>query len=519
MIAWILAGPFLAAVLMLLASGRDREAALRLGLSLAALLALSAIALFCCAPAALDVAWFTVPGSSATVRWHLDTDGLSSWLAALVLALGPAAILGAATSCGDRLREFAVAAFAMQGCLLGALFARDLVLFYVFFEAMLLPALMLVGLFGDPATRLRAGVQFLLYTMVGSFAMLVAIWYLAAHTGTVQIPELPEAIVAAGLTPAAKCWCFCAFALAFLVKTPVVPLHGWQAPLYAACPAAAAVLIAGAMAKMGPYGLMRIVAPLFPAELAAWAPTLVALGVLSILYGALLALVQSELRRILAYSSLSHLGLVVVGVVVGASAQQADAQAGALVQMLGHGLAAAALFLIVGAIETRGQRSRIESLGGLAGRTPALAVLTVIAVLAALAVPGTVGFVGEFLLLRGTYAGLAVQQGPVTALVVTSVAGASLVLGAAYVLRWVQRSLYGAEREATVLPDLNAQEGLAVVPLLVASVVLGLFPAAVVAGAGIHDEPDAAGEAVTIAAPLARDTGHPTPEASAAEEP
>lgn len=474
----VVIAPFLAALLVALGSGRDRIAALRLGLVLSGGLAALGGSLALAPASSLQLAWFDLPGTQATLNWSLQADGISAWLVALVLGLGPVAILAASRSCGDRLRLFIAAILAVQGCLVGAFLAADLVLFYIFFEASLLPMLAIIGSFGDPVDRRRATLQFLIYTMAGSALFLVAIWYLVAATGTSSVAELPAAV--AGLSAEARLCCFVAFCLAFAVKTPLVPFHGWQAPVYSACPPAGAVLLAGAMAKLGTFGFLRYVLPIFPVESAAWASVFITLGLIGVVGGALIALVQSDLKRLLAFSSLSHLGLIVVGIF----SFQTAGLSGAVVQMVAHGLAAAALFVLIGSLEERFGSARLEDFGGLAGRWPALAVLLVLAALAAVALPGTAGFVGEIMLLQGTFMGLTERLGTTSGVLLTLVAGLALIFGAAYVLRLVQRVLYGpATREDSQAADLRRSEWWALAPVIGASLLLGLYATPIVAPA------------------------------------
>ena len=424
--------------------------------------------------AAVDHHWFTLFGTAADVHYHLAIGGLNQWLVLLTFALGPAALLGSVKHCGDRLREFAAAVFILQALMAGAFLAADLALFYIFFEAMLVPMLVIIGLFGQEYDRAKAGLQFFIYTMLGSVMFLVTIWYLAANTGTLSLAALPAAI--AGLESDVRCWCFAGVALAFMVKTPLVPFHSWQAPVYAAAPTGGAVLLAGVMAKLGTYGFIAILLPLFPEKSREYAPWFVALGLIGVIYGAVIALTERNLKRILAFSSLSHLGLVVIGIF----SFHATALNGALVQMVAHGLGIGALFLLLGMAAHRIGSDDISDMGGLATQAPAFAVFLVVAMLTAVAMPGTIAFVGELQLLSGTFKGLVAVWGGFDGTLITILAGLSLILGAAYMLRLVARVLYGPERrEYVAFKDLSALEGLAVAPLLIASLVLGIYTAPV----------------------------------------
>ncbi|MHC5067347.1 MAG: complex I subunit 4 family protein [Planctomycetota bacterium] len=475
MLTLLVVAPFAAAVISALGSGRDRAAASRIGLVLAVVLTvLGAVPLLCTGSccAAVDVPWFQLWGSAATVHFALDCSGPGAWLAFLTLLLGAPAILISRYSVGERLREFTSLLFVLQGCLVGAFLAADAVLFYVFFEAGLLPMAALIALFGDRELRVAATSRFIIYTMFGSIFMLVALWYLAVMGGTTRLVDLP-AVIAETLTPQARGWCFWAFALAFAVKTPLLPFHGWQAPVYQACPGGAAAVLAGAMAKLGTYGFLVLVLPLFPDESRHFSGLFITLGVIGVVYGALVALAQRDIKRLLAFSSLSHLGLVVAGIF----SFEAAAHDGAVVQMIAHGLGVGALFLLVAHIEGRSGARTLADFGALAGRAPILAILVVAAALCAVGLPGTAAFIGEVQLLAGLFVS-AYASSLTCAIVMTAVAGSSLILGAVYVLRAVQKILYGNEPgpASARVTDVAPAEGLAIATLLVASLVLGLLP-------------------------------------------
>jgi NADH-quinone oxidoreductase subunit M len=465
----LLAAPLVAALLTVFASGKDGESSFRLGLVLSLMVALLGLPLVTCMPV-LDASlpWFTLWGTNATVHLHLASDGLSGWLIQLVTWLTPIAILGSRKLVGDRMRDFAAAVLVMEALMIGALLSRDLVVFYVFFEAMLVPMLVLIALFGG-AERRSASLWFFLYTMFGSIFMLVAIWWLAWKTGSTELARiilvLPDLKASGQLTATGECWLFVAFALAFAVKVPLVPFHSWQARTYSETPAGGAVLLAGAMAKIGVYGFLRFVLPMFPALSAEYAHVFVWLGLIGVVGGALVAMAQDDIKRMIAFSSLSHLSLVMVGIF---SFHQA-ALAGVPVQMVAHGLSVAALFLLVGYLEARSSSRGLDDFGGLADRTPIFAVLFVITALASAALPGTANFVGEFMLLFGSYLGLGFA--------VALIAGLSVILTAVYLLRVVQRWLYGKRHPSLDrLPDLGAGEIMAVVPLLLASFFFGFYP-------------------------------------------
>ena len=470
----LLAAPVLAAVLTAFA-GPDSASQRRLGLLLSFAIAGLGTALLWGQPAAVDIPWFTVWGSGATIHLSLASDGLSAWLVQLVTWLTPFAILGATGAVRERMRVFTTAVLAMEALMIGALLARDLAVFYICYEGMLVPMLVLISVFGG-VERKAAAMRFFLYTMLGSVFLLVAIWWLAARLETFDMARIATGV--ATLSDGERGWLFWAFVLAFAVKVPVIPLHGWQASTYAETPGAAVALLAGAMAKVGVYGLIRLVLPIFPEESAAWAWLFIGLGVAATVGGALVAIVQDDAKRMIAYSSLSHLGLVVAGIFTFETA----ALQGAAVQMVAHGLSVAALFLLIGFLEARTRMYGLDDFGGLAARTPRLAVLFVAAALAAAGLPGTANFVGEFLLLLGLYQ----DQGPVVGLVVAAVAGLSVVLTVVYLLILIQRWFFGDRTPAAgdTITDLRPSEVLSVAPLLAAAFVLGCWATPITSTAG-----------------------------------
>jgi NADH-quinone oxidoreductase subunit M len=515
----LLAAPLIAALVTAFASGKDGESSFRLSLLLAVMVAILGVPLITCMTE-LDstVPWFTLWGTSATVHLHLASDGLSAWLIQLVTWLTPVAILGSRKLVGERIREFAVCLLVMEALMIGALLARDLVVFYLFFEAMLIPMVVVIALYGG-AERRQAALWFFLYTMFGSVFMLVSIWWLAWKLGSSELATISSSLPQLGtlldvqvgrllmplwwilypvrelfhallwvphlLGVSALDWLgaparlidhcrhiftvgdllFSSFVLAFAVKVPLVPFHSWQARVYAETPAGGMVMLAGAMAKIGVYGFLRFVLPIFPAASAHYAHFFIDAGLIAVVGGALVALMQDDAKRMLAFSSLSHLGLVMVGVFT----FQAAALSGVAVQMVAHGLSVAALFLLVGYLEGRTSSRSRDDFGGLADRMPVFALLLVLSALASAGLPGMANFVGEFLLLFGTYEAKGV--------VVAAVAGLSVILGVVYLLILVQRWLYGKRHSSLdAINDLGAGEVAAVLPLLLASFVFGFYP-------------------------------------------
>lgn len=510
----ILLAPLAAAVLAALAHGKDADqgagdAVHRLGLVLAFAIAALATPLALGHGGSLAVAWFALPGTEAVIHLRLGTDGVTAWMVQLIAWLTPFAILGGRGVAGGRMREYVAAVFACEAMMLGAVLARDLVLFYVCYEAMLVPMLVLLALFGGPERR-AAALWFVLMTMLGSLPLLVAIWAIAAVLGTTELGAVAAGLAGGAFSPQAMDWLFWAFALAFAVKVPLVPLHAWQARTYAEVPGGAAVLLAGAMAKLGIYGLLVLVLPLFPEQAVAHARLFIVLGVIGAVGGAVVALAQDDAKRLLAYSSLSHLGLVVTGIFTFRQA----ALDGAVVQMVAHGLSASALFLLVGFLEERTRSPYLDDHGGLAQRAPLFSTLLVIAALASAGLPGTANFAGEFLLLLGAW-----QSAPWIA----AAAGLSVILGAAYLLTLVQKWCFGEAPEGRAeVPDLCTREVLSVAPLLAAAIWLGFQPGVISAyggkSAGDHA---AAAQAIAIPAtapvPAKAETPAPAPMKKAEE--
>lgn len=466
----LLVAPVLAAFVAFFASGKDGEANTRLGLFLSLAIAVLGLPLVTCmTDLSLNLPWFSLWGTHAEVRLALASDGLSGWLIQLVTWLTPVAILGGKAAFGDRMRDFLAAVFTMQALMIGALLARDLVLFYICYEGMLVPMVVIICLFGGDDRRTSA-LWFFLYTMLGSVMMLVGIWFLAWKLGTTDLAAVTAGIPS--LSANAQFWLFVAFALAFAVKVPLVPLHGWQARTYAETPGAAVVLLAGAMAKLGVYGFLRFVLPLFPAQCADYAGVFIVLGLIATVGGALVAMAQDDAKKLLAYSSLSHLGLVMVGIFTFTPA----ALNGAAVQMVAHGLSVAALFLLVSYIENRSKTYGLDDFGGLITQTPLLGFLFIVSALASAALPGTMNFVGEFQILLGLFNGGGVW--------LAGIAGLSVILGVVYLLILIQKWFFGHARSNEKLADLAPAEALAVVPLLFASFFFGFYPLPVASQAG-----------------------------------
>ena len=411
---------------------------------------------------------------SAGISYHLGVDGVSLFLLGLnaLLFLIAIAVIDPIT---PRLKQFVLLFLILEASTAGILLALDLILFYVFWEAMLVPLYFLIGVWGE-GRRVYAAFKFLIYTVVGSFAMLVAILAVAAISFS-QSGQLSFDWSQLVQHPATGLWkmpftnwaigiqqmLFLGFALAFAIKMPIFPLHTWLPAAYTAAPIPVMVVFAGLISKLGAYGFIRFNLALFPDASHSLGGSLAVLATIGILYGALMALVQTDLKRLVAYASMSHLGFIGLGIFAG----NLLGIEGALVQMINHGVIIAALFLIVGMIERRtGTRERAQ-LRGLAALAPVFAALFLIVSLAALGLPGLNGFVGEFMIMLGAWSSF---------VPLAVAAGIGVILAAWYVLRFYQGSFQDAPPEATAFGELRRRETTALIPLLALMVVIGISP-------------------------------------------
>jgi len=394
------------------------------------------------------------------VRYHVGIDGISLWLIILTTFLTPIALLGSWNSVHSRVKAFQIFMLLLQAGMLGVFVALDLFLFYIFWEAMLIPMYFLIGIWGHER-RIYAAVKFFLYTMAGSALMLVAFIALyrtsAAHTFDILL--LTQHPVAPGL----QMWLFAAFALAFAIKVPMFPFHTWLPDAHVEAPTAGSVILAGVLLKMGGYGFLRLAIPLFPDAAHRFAPYIGALAVIGIIYGALLSLVQPNLKKLVAYSSVSHLGFVMLGI----AAFNTTSVVGAVYQMLNHGISTGALFFCVGMLYDRRHTFAIAEYGGLKSVMPWFSSLFLLVCLSSLAVPGLNGFVGEFLIMLGSWS---------LSHSMVALASLGVVLAAGYILWMVQRVLYGEVTHEVnrTLPDLSAREFAVLIPLVVLAVVMGV---------------------------------------------
>jgi NADH-quinone oxidoreductase subunit M len=437
-------------------------------------------------------AWIPSIGSV----FHLRMDGISIWLFVLTTFLTPICVLASwrnirstpsgsfsayaddPEASGERgVAGFMVALLTLETAMLGTFVAYDLVLFFVFWEMMLIPMYLLIGIWGSPGTRstflfgrvserIYATMKFVLYTMAGSALMLVGILYLRAETGSFDLAVV-TAHAAEGFDKRAQYWLFWAFFVAFAIKVPLFPFHTWLPDAHTQAPTAGSIILAGVMLKMGTYGIIRFCIPLFPDAALFYAPFVSVLAVIGIIYGALVAMVQPDMKRLVAYSSVSHLGFIVLGLFSGTNA----GVQGAVIQMVSHGISTGALFMLVGMLYDRRHTRLISEFGGIAKRMPAYAAVFLIVTFSSIGLPGTNGFVGEFLILLGTFS----TQGRA---VYAVFAALGVILAAVYMLWMVQRVFFGPikHRANENLNDLTLRELVVAVPLVVVVFLIGVFP-------------------------------------------
>lgn len=399
-----------------------------------------------------------IPAIGASISFAVD--GVSLVLMLLTTFLTPLILLASWDTIRDRVRAYLVAFLVLEAAVLGVFAATDVLLFYVFFEFSLVPMYLIIGIWGG-AGRRYAAVKFFLYTLFGGLLMLVAILALYTRTGSFAY----DSFVGLALSPSTQGWLFAAFLVAFAVKVPLFPVHTWLPDAHTEAPTGGSVFLAGVLLKMGTFGLLRYGLPIFPDATRTFAPWLLVIAAIGIIYGAVVALMQSDVKRLVAYSSVSHMGFVVLGLF----ALNATAVSASVVQMINHGLSTGALFLLIGFLYERRHTRQIAAFGGLAAKVPVLAGLWLLVSLSSLALPGLNGFVGEFPILLGTF-----QRWP--AIAVVSSFGA--VLAALYLLWAYQRifhgPLEGADNHHTT--DLTRREIGVIAPLVVAIVFIGIYP-------------------------------------------
>ncbi|TMQ49754.1 MAG: NADH-quinone oxidoreductase subunit M [Candidatus Eisenbacteria bacterium] len=403
--------------------------------------------------------------ASLGISYHLGVDGISMLLILLTTLLTAVSILFS-FSITSRVKAYMVTFLLLETGMIGVFAALDLFLFYIFWEVMLIPMYLLIGVWGGPR-RIYAAVKFILYTVAGSLLMLVGILYLyyAHHLTTgaytfdlLQLYDTP-------LAPAPQLWLFGAFALAFAIKVPMFPFHTWLPDAHVEAPTAGSVILAGVLLKMGVYGFLRFAIPLFPEASMTYTPWIVGLALVGIVYGALVAMVQRDVKKLVAYSSVSHLGFVMLGLFV----WNTQGMAGGILQSINHGLSTGALFLAVGILYERRHTREISEFGGLAAVLPWFAALFMIICLSSIGLPGLNGFIGEFLILLGAF-----RAAPV----VSAVAATGVILAAIYLLWMYQRVMFGpvTNEKNRGLPDLSGREFWTLAPVILFIVWIGVYP-------------------------------------------
>lgn len=411
---------------------------------------------------AVNTPWIPTPN----IHYHMGVDGISMWLVVLTTFLTPLCVLISWKSIHDRVKEFFILLLILETALIGVFVSLDLFLFYFFWEATLIPMALLIGIYGH-GRKVYAAVKFFLFTMIASVFMLAAILWLYAKTGTFDFTAIQSAIHSGHVEnfAAAAPWLFLGFFIAFAVKVPLFPVHTWLPDAHVEAPTAGSVLLAGVLLKMGTYGMLRFNLGLFPDQSRSNAPWIVALAIIGIIYGALVAMVQPNMKKLIAYSSISHLGFVVLGIF---SFTQLGLD-GATFVMLAHGVSTGALFMLAGIIYERRHTYEISEYGGLATPMPIYSAFFLFIVLSSLGLPLLNGFIGEFLVLSGAFRDHAIY----------GILGATGVIWSACYLLWMyQRVFFGKVKHAVnnTLPDLSTRERIALWPAAIAALVMGVAP-------------------------------------------
>ena len=412
---------------------------------------------------------------SLGISYKVGVDGLSLWLVLLTTALTPIALYASWGSVREKIKEYAFSFLLLELGMLGAFIALDLFLFYVFWEVMLVPMYLIIGVWGGKE-RVYAAVKFFIYTFVGSLLMLVAILYIVTtyaelagsytfdleRLTTLALPALPQYLL------------FSAFAVAFAIKVPMFPFHTWLPDAHVQAPTGGSVILAAVMLKLGIYGFIRFAMPLFPVASQVIGPVLAALGVFGIIYGAYAAWVQRDLKKLVAYSSVSHMGFILLGLF----AMNRQGVSGAILQMINHGVSTGALFLLVGVIYDRRHSRMLDDFGGLARVMPWYATFFVIITMSSIGLPGTNGFVGEFMILAGSFFSRGVVGFGDNWFLFTLLAATGVIFAAVYMLHAVLRMFWGkvTHEENESLTDLNRRETWALLPLMVLVFWIGLYP-------------------------------------------
>ena len=415
--------------------------------------------------------WITVAGWN--IQYFLGVDGLSILLLLLTTLLTPISILSTWTAIEERVRDFMIFFLLLEIGMNGVFLAQDLFLFYIFWEFTLVPMYFIIGIWGGPR-RIYAAIKFFLYTMAGSILMLLAILWLGIYGGTFSVPDL----IKQGNIPAnVQMWLFLAFAAAFAIKVPMWPLHSWLPDAHVEAPTAGSVILAGVLLKLGTYGFLRFNLGLFPEATIRAAPWIALLATIGIIYGAAVSYAQADVKKLVAYSSVSHLGFVMLGLF----ALNSQGVQGAILQMINHGLSTGALFLLVGMIYEQTHTRELKVYGGLWKITPVFGTIMLIVALSSMGLPGLNGFVGEFTILLGAFGSLAINNAWFAA-----ISALGVIMAAVYILYMFQKMFLGPQGEIVDevkqhghgrgIRDLNWREIAIMVPLLILIFWIGLYP-------------------------------------------
>jgi len=413
--------------------------------------------------------WITVAGWN--IQYYLGVDGLSILLVLLTTFLTPISILSTWTAVEERVKDFMIFFLLLEVGMTGVFLAQDLFLFYIFWEFTLVPMYFLIGIWGGPR-RIYAAIKFFLYTMAGSILMLLAILWLGIYGRTFAVPDL----ITQGNIPAnVQMWLFLAFTAAFAIKVPMWPLHSWLPDAHVEAPTAGSVILAGVLLKMGTYGFLRFNIPLFPEASVQAAPWIALFATIGIIYGAAVSYAQADVKKLVAYSSVSHLGFVMLGLF----ALNSQGMQGAILQMVNHGLSTGALFLLVGMIYEQTHTREIKVYGGLWKITPIFGTIMLIVSLSSMGLPGLNGFVGEFAILLGAFGSLAIGNAWYAA-----ISALGVIMAAVYILYMFQKMFLGPQGEVVDevrrhghgIRDLNWREIAIMVPILVLIFWIGLYP-------------------------------------------
>jgi NADH-quinone oxidoreductase subunit M len=395
------------------------------------------------------------------IGYHMGIDGISLFFVLLSTLLTPICILSSWDAVHVRVREYMIAFLVLETFMVGMFCALDLALFYVFFEGVLIPMFLIIGVWGGPR-RVYAAFKFFLYTLLGSVLMLLAIIAIYWQLGTTDLPTAMEKLELPFIW---QCWLFLAFFASFAVKVPMWPVHTWLPDAHVEAPTAGSVILAGVLLKMGGYGFLRLSIPLLPAATQYFAPLIFGLSVVAVIYTSLVALVQEDMKKLIAYSSVAHMGLVTIGAFI----LNMQAVQGSLFQMLSHGIVSAALFLCVGVVYDRMHTREIAAYGGLVHRMPRYAFVFMFFTLASIGLPGLSGFVGEFLVLLGTFK---------VNTWVAFLAATGMILGAAYALWLYRKIMFGelTKESLKAILDMNRREVVVFLPLVLLALWMGVYP-------------------------------------------